>query len=104
MTGVSAMACPQSSAGTTLPSIGCRCRSCSRAKSPGDVDPYGQGWAVTHFFTFDKNRSQQFRQYLAALNAGRSLEDAAKVFGNLNTLDREARAICHQGKLRIPAG
>lgn len=57
-----------------------------------DLDTYGQGWAVTHFFTFDKTRSQQFREYLAALNSGRSLADAAKVFGDLNKLDREARA------------
>src|SRR6478672_528783 len=67
------------------------------SEKPWGVDPYGQGWAVTHFFTFDKNRSQQFRQYLAALNAGRSLEDAAKVFGNLNALDREARQYVTKG-------
>jgi tetratricopeptide (TPR) repeat protein len=56
------------------------------------LDTYAQGWAVTHFFTFDKARSQQFREYLAALNSGQSLADAAKVFGDLNKLDREARA------------
>ena len=56
------------------------------------LDTYAQGWAVTHFFTFDKKRSQQFRQYLAALNSGQSLADAAKVFGDLNQLDREARS------------
>lgn len=56
------------------------------------LDTYAQGWAVTHFFTFDKTRSQQFRQYLAALNSGESLADAAKVFGDLDKLDREARA------------
>ena len=61
-------------------------------EKPWGVDPYGQGWAVTHFFTFDKTRAAQFRQYLAALNSGQSLADAAKVFGNLNELDREARA------------
>lgn len=56
------------------------------------LDTYAQGWAVTHFLTFDKKRSQQFRQYLAALNSGQSLADAAKVFGDLTQLDREARA------------
>jgi tetratricopeptide (TPR) repeat protein len=56
------------------------------------LDTYAQGWAVTHFFTFDKTRSQQFREYLAALNSGQSLADAAKVFGDLDKLDREARA------------
>lgn len=66
-------------------------------EKPWGVDVYGQGWAVTHFFTFDKKRSQEFRQYLAALNAGHSLEDAAKVFGNLNDLDREARQYVTKG-------
>ena len=61
-------------------------------EKPWGVDPYGQGWAVTHFFTFDKTRAAQFRQYLAAINSGQSLADAAKVFGDLNALDREARA------------
>ncbi|HEX5237039.1 MAG TPA: hypothetical protein VFW39_01065 [Sphingomicrobium sp.] len=61
-------------------------------EKPSGVDPYAQGWALTHFFTFDKTRSQQFRQYLAALNSGQSLSDAAKVFGDLDKLDREARA------------
>ncbi|HEX4800170.1 MAG TPA: hypothetical protein VFU91_03230 [Sphingomicrobium sp.] len=67
------------------------------SEKPWGVDPYGQGWAVTHFFTFDKTRSQQFRQYLALLNAGHSLEDAAKVFGDLNALDREARQYVTKG-------
>jgi tetratricopeptide (TPR) repeat protein len=55
------------------------------------LDTYGQGWALTHFLTFDKERSAQFRQYLAQLTAGKSFAEAAKVFGDLNELDREAR-------------
>lgn len=55
------------------------------------LDTYGQGWAVTHFLTFDKKRSGQFRQYLAQLTAGKSFAEAAKVFGDLNELDHEAR-------------
>jgi tetratricopeptide (TPR) repeat protein len=66
-------------------------------EKPWGLDRYAQGWALTHFFTFDKKRSGQFRQYLAALNAGRSLEGAAKVFGNLNDLDREARRYVTSG-------
>ena len=31
-----------------------------------NYDAYGQGWAMTHFFTFSKTRSQQLRQYPAA--------------------------------------
>jgi tetratricopeptide (TPR) repeat protein len=67
------------------------------SEKPWGIDPYGQGWAVTHFFTFDKTRSRQFRQYLALLNSGHSLEDAAKVFGDLNALDREARQYVTKG-------
>jgi tetratricopeptide (TPR) repeat protein len=66
-------------------------------EKPWGVDPYGQGWAITHFFTFDKKRSAEFRQYLLALNSGKSLEEAAKVFGDLNQLDREARAYVTAG-------
>ncbi|MBA3512458.1 hypothetical protein [Sphingomonas sp.] len=56
-----------------------------------DLDRYGQGWALTHFFTFDSKRSAQLRQYLSALRAGKSFKEAAQVFGDLNALNREAR-------------
>jgi tetratricopeptide (TPR) repeat protein len=54
------------------------------------LDLYGQGWALTHFLTFSKERSPQLRRYLAALTAGRSQEEAAKAFGDLAELNREA--------------
>lgn len=55
------------------------------------LDPYRQGWAMTHFFTFSKERAPQLRAYLNALYAGKSPAEAAKVFGDLTRLDREAR-------------
>jgi hypothetical protein len=55
------------------------------------LDTYGQGWAVTHFLTFDNQRSAQLRQYLAALGQGKSLEQASKAFGDLAALNRDAR-------------
>jgi tetratricopeptide (TPR) repeat protein len=55
------------------------------------VDTYAQGWALTHFLTFDKKRSGQLRQYLAALGRGKSLDQAAAAFGDLEDLNREAR-------------
>jgi hypothetical protein len=61
------------------------------------VDTYGQGWALTHFFTFDKTRAAEFRKYLAALSAGKSFAEAAQVFGDLNALDREARRYVTSG-------
>jgi tetratricopeptide (TPR) repeat protein len=55
------------------------------------MDTYGQGWALTHFLTFDSKRSSQLRRYLAALSQGKSMQEAAKVFGDLAELNREAR-------------
>jgi tetratricopeptide (TPR) repeat protein len=56
-----------------------------------DFDTYAQGWAMTHFFTFSKVHAAQLRAYLGELRAGKSPADAAKVFGDLRQLDREAR-------------
>lgn len=55
------------------------------------LDTYGQGWAVTHFMTFDKMRAAQFRKYLAAIGKGQSYAEAARIFGDLAELNREAR-------------
>ncbi|HKC03671.1 MAG TPA: hypothetical protein VKC17_10250 [Sphingomicrobium sp.] len=55
------------------------------------LDTYGQGWALTHFFTFTPQRTKQFRAYLDALSSGKSMKEAAQVFGDLNNLNREAR-------------
>jgi tetratricopeptide (TPR) repeat protein len=60
-------------------------------------NPYSQGWAITHFLTFNKERSQQLRQFLAALSSGRTPEEAAKAFGDLDQLDREVRAYVGRG-------
>jgi hypothetical protein len=61
------------------------------------LDLYGQGWALTHFLTFSKERSPQMRAYLGALRAGKSAEEAAKAFGDLKALDREARRYVSNG-------
>ena len=55
------------------------------------LDYYGQGWAMTHYLTFSKERAGQLRQYLTALTAGKSAADSAKAFGDLENLDRDAR-------------
>ncbi len=36
-----------------------------------NFDLYGQGWALTHYLTFTKERAPQLRQYLLALKAGK---------------------------------
>jgi tetratricopeptide (TPR) repeat protein len=61
------------------------------------LDTYGQGWALTHFFTFDNDRAAQFRRYLAALTAGKPFAEAAKAFGDLDDLDRDARRYITSG-------
>ena len=61
------------------------------------LNTYGQGWALTHFFTFDSARANQLRQYLRALSAGRSRAEAAKVFGDLEALNRAARRYVTSG-------
>lgn len=62
-----------------------------------NLDTYGEGWAVTHFFTFDSHRAAEFRRYLEAINHGKSFEEAAKVFGDLSDLNREARRYVTSG-------
>jgi len=69
-------------------------------KPPEKVQPYnlyGQGWAMTHFLTFSKERSPQMRRYLAALSAGKSPVEAASAFGDLDQLNREAHLYLTQG-------
>ncbi|MBA3667655.1 MAG: hypothetical protein H0W65_08030 [Sphingomonas sp.] len=64
------------------------------------LDTYGQGWALTHFLTFDSKRSAKFRQYLAALSKGKSMADAATVFGDLTALNREAHRYVTAGSFQ----
>jgi tetratricopeptide (TPR) repeat protein len=61
------------------------------------MDWYGQGWAMTHYLTFANDRSQQLRQYLAALTAGKSPQEAVAAFGDLDKLNREAHAYVSRG-------
>src|SRR4051812_34578425 len=61
------------------------------------MDWYGQGWAMTHYLTFSKDRSQELRRYLAMLTAGKSPAEAATAFGDLGALNREAHAHISRG-------
>jgi tetratricopeptide (TPR) repeat protein len=63
-----------------------------------NFDLYGQGWAMTHYLTFSKERAGQLRKYLEALNAGKSAEEAASAFGDLGELNREAHAYLSKGQ------
>lgn len=61
-------------------------------------DVYGQGWAMTHYLTFNPARAKQLRQYLGAINAGKSSESAAAAFGDLDALNREAHLYLTRGQ------
>lgn len=53
---------------------------------------YGDSWLLTHYLTFAPDRRGQLRAFLAAFNAGASVTDAAKVFGDLGKLSRDVSA------------
>ena len=48
---------------------------------------YGRGWLLTHYLTFDNDRRGQLAAYIGAINSGKSVDDAAQVFGNVSGLD-----------------
>ena len=50
---------------------------------------YGRGWLLTHYLQFSGQRQGQLNAYVLALNNGKSLTEAASVFGDLRVLDRE---------------
>ena len=50
---------------------------------------YGDAWLVTHYLTFGDTRRGQLRNYLNLINRGVPMVEAAKAFGDLNTLQRE---------------
>ena len=49
-------------------------------------------WILTHYLFFSDERRPQFSRYLAAIGRGETLEQAAKVFGNLDKLGTEVAA------------
>lgn len=58
-------------------------------ESEGSSSDYGSAWLLTHYLTFAPERKGQLAAFLAALNAGQSRAEAAKVFGDLGKLDRD---------------
>lgn len=49
-------------------------------------------WILTHFMFFSDSRRPQFSRYLSAIGHGATLEEAAKVFGDLDRLEAEVKA------------
>lgn len=48
---------------------------------------YSRGWALTHYLTQDPEKRRMLAEYIAAINAGKSAEDASKALGNIGALD-----------------
>lgn len=68
---------------------------------------YGRGWLLTHYLTFNEQRRPQLREYLNALNSGKSgIQAATAAFGDLKALDRELDKYMMQRRMsymKIPA-
>lgn len=50
---------------------------------------YGRGWLLSHYLTLSGKRQGQLNGYLQGVNQGKPALEAAKIFGDLNELDRE---------------
>jgi tetratricopeptide (TPR) repeat protein len=67
---------------------------------------YGRGWALTHYLTNEPARKAQFREYLRAINQGRTPAEAAQIFGDLDVLHREVQRYIKGSTIpgvRVPA-
>ncbi|OWK33048.1 hypothetical protein [Sphingomonas mucosissima] len=61
---------------------------------------YGRGWLMTHYFSFDRARNNQFLAYIAAINRGTpSINAAEEAFGDLKQLDRSLSGYLAQRRL-----
>lgn len=64
-----------------------------KAKPGDDLDDasrdavYSRGWLLMDYLTFDDERRTQLAQYIGAINRGTPMAEAAKLFGNPDTLD-----------------
>jgi hypothetical protein len=65
---------------------------------PGELDNdsrdalYSRGWLLMHYLTFDAARRKQLAEYIIAINAGKSAQEAGKAFGKLGELDGKMNA------------
>jgi tetratricopeptide (TPR) repeat protein len=47
---------------------------------------YARGWLLTHYLLLG-GHAKELSEYLSAINSGKSIEEATKAFGDLNSLD-----------------
>ncbi|WP_066800067.1 hypothetical protein [Sphingomonas soli] len=55
-------------------------------QEPGERIFTTGGWLLTHLLTFSPGRENQIGAYIAAINSGKSLSEAAQVFGSMDKL------------------
>jgi tetratricopeptide (TPR) repeat protein len=68
-----------------------------RLRNDQYINYYGQGWLLTHYLYFSKDRAGQLDAFLTAVRKGeQSLVAAKRVFGDLKQLDREMRSYLNQ--------
>lgn len=60
---------------------------------------YGRGWLLTHFLMFDKARRDQLPAYIRAINDGKPVAEAARVFGDPKALGRELDSYLNRRRL-----
>lgn len=75
--------------------------SATRRMTESDVESvYARGWLLTHYITFNADRSRQFSAYLKRLNDGEpSLDAATAAFGDLRQLDKDLNAYLNRSHL-----
>jgi len=60
---------------------------------------YSRGWLLLDFLTFDPERRKQLGNYILAINSGKSAADAARVFGNIDTLQLKMDAWARRSQI-----
>jgi hypothetical protein len=53
---------------------------------------YSRGWLLTHYLTFDTERRTQLVNYITAINAGKSVDEATAALGDADSLDLKMNA------------
>jgi hypothetical protein len=62
---------------------------------------YGRGWLLIHYLTFEPSRRGQLGAFLQALNQGKTPIEAARVFGDLDQLQRELTKQINAAKIDV---
>jgi hypothetical protein len=59
---------------------------------------YGRSWLLTDYLMFDRDRSKQLAGYIAAINSGKSADEAARGLGVTSALDAKLDAYAHRSQ------